>query len=68
MARAPKPYQQAKDAQGNVRTDVIQWTDPSALDGTGGPTVRAVPSDPNNSDWVAYQAWLGDGNTPDPPA
>lgn len=28
----------------------------------------AIPSDPSNGDWVAYQAWLAEGNTPDPVA
>jgi hypothetical protein len=26
----------------------------------------AIPEDPNNRDWIAYQEWLADGNTPDP--
>jgi hypothetical protein len=25
-----------------------------------------IPTDPNNRDWIAYQAWLAAGNTPDP--
>lgn len=25
-----------------------------------------IPDDPRNADWRAYQAWLGQGNTPDP--
>lgn len=25
-----------------------------------------IPEDPNNSDYVAYQIWLDEGNTPDP--
>lgn len=25
-----------------------------------------VPNDMKNHDWVAYQTWLGSGNTPDP--
>jgi hypothetical protein len=26
----------------------------------------SIPSDPDNRDWVEYQAWLAQGNTPDP--
>lgn len=25
-----------------------------------------VPNNPDNKDWVTYQAWLAAGNTPDP--
>ena len=23
-----------------------------------------IPNDMNNKDWIAYQTWLGNGNTP----
>lgn len=39
---------------------------------TSGPQVfreadgATIPNDPGNRDWIAYQAWLALGNTPDP--
>lgn len=31
------------------------------------PDNAIIPNDINNVDWIAYQQWLSDGNTPLPP-
>ena len=33
-------------------------------DGSG--KVLVIPFDPNNTDFRKYQAWIAEGNTPDP--
>lgn len=52
-------YQQLNDTADTLRTDCIQRTDDSGI-------ISWVPNDMGNRDWVAYQAWLTDGNTPTP--
>jgi len=49
-------YKLLKDIDGNDRTDLILRISDNAN----------IPSDPKNRDWVAYQEWLAQGNTPDP--
>jgi hypothetical protein len=36
---------------------------PNAIDP---PIITSIPPDPSNADYLAYQQWLADGNTPDP--
>ena len=50
-------YQQVKDMTGNVNPNVIRRTADNAF----------IPNDQLNMDWLAYEAWLADGNTPLPP-
>lgn len=53
-------YRQANDTTSELlRTDVIVREN---VDGTE----TWIPNDSGNKDWAAYQAWLEDGNTPDP--
>jgi hypothetical protein len=55
-------YQQTKDAQGSIRSDIIIGTDDSGIQ-------RWIPSDSGSADWQAYQAWCAAGNQPAlPPA
>jgi len=53
-------YQQVNDQNSVLRTNMI-----TRLNDDG--TVSWIPNDPANSDWVAYQAWLAAGNTPEAP-
>jgi len=49
-------YQQCKDSFGNISTTCIKRVADSAF----------IPTDPANSDYIAYLAWLAEGNTPEP--
>ena len=50
-------YQQLFDENGGIRSDMIMRL----------PDTAFIPSDPDNVDWIAYQAWLNDGNQPSSP-
>ena len=49
-------YQQCKDSFGNVSTTCIKRIADNAF----------IPTDPANTDYIAYLAWLEAGNTPTP--
>jgi hypothetical protein len=51
-------YKQLKDISGQVTSNAIQQTDDSSV-------ISTVPNDPKNRDWIAYQSWLSQGNTPE---
>ena len=50
-------YQQVSDIHGNFLDSVIKRL----------PDNSFIPSDPDNTDYQAYQKWLAEGNTPLPP-
>jgi hypothetical protein len=50
-------YKQLLDRSGQIRTDIILRIEDNAC----------IPFDPANTDFVEYNKWLSEGNTPLPP-
>jgi len=48
-------YKQIKDYLTNVRTDMILRVEDETY----------IPFDPDNTDYIAYLAWLAEGNQPE---
>lgn len=51
-------YRQVLAFSGSINPDVIERVADGAF----------ISNDPQNTDWIAYAAWLAEGNTPLPPA
>jgi hypothetical protein len=50
-------YRRTKNRDGSD-SDVIQRVNDDG-------SISFIPNDPANVDWVAYQAWIAEGNTPE---